>query len=310
MKVIDLFCGAGGFSHGFHQAGFEIVLGVDNDPTVKDTFLANHPDAEFIHSDVIDLDQDLLESYETPHVLLGSPPCINFTLINTDREPDKGLELVKEFLRIKDIIQPRGWIMENVAVAEKPIRSLIPNVRAEILDAADFGVPQFRKRMFLGNHASAIPTHTKHPGQTTMYGTTQSDWVRLRDVLDPMVNYGFIGKEREAKLIRLKETRTSGNDVRIGTVPYPDILDKPSRTLLAKISKVNRNTIVVEVNGRRRLLSLKERSRIQGFPDSFLWFGTPSMIERHIGNAVCPPVARALAESLLKRWTIYDTFKK
>ena len=300
-KLIDLFCGAGGFSHGFHQAGFEIVLGVDNDPTVEDTFLVNHPDAEFINSDVRDLDQDLWESYDCPDVLLGSPPCVDFTLINTDRDPDKGLELVKEFLRIKDILQPRVWIMENVSVAEAPIRSLLPNIRALVLDAVDFGVPQFRKRLFLGNHAGAIPTHSMFSGQRTLLGTSLRPWVHLREILDPTVNYGFIGPERERKLIGLKETRVSGNDVRIGTVPYPDRLDKPSRTLLAKISKVNRNTIAVEVNGRRRLVSLKERSRIMGFPDSFLWFGTPSMIERHIGNAVCPPVSKALAESILKR---------
>lgn len=299
-KVIDLFCGAGGFSHGFQEAGFEIVLGIDNDPTVIDTFRANHPDADFILSDMRHVREDMLESYAKPDVLIGSPPCVDFSLINTDRDPKgKGMELVKEYLRIRDILDPSRWILENVSESEPFIRSLIPSAKYAVLDAVDFGAPQFRKRVFFGDFLYPIPTHCEMEGQMTLFGSVREKWRTLREVVDFSVNYGFIGPEREAKLIRLKNTRVSGNDVRIGTVPYPDPLDRPSRTLLAKISKVNRNTIVIEVPEGKRLISLKERARIQGFPDSFRWFGTTSHIERHIGNAVPPPLSKALALPLL-----------
>lgn len=302
MRVFDLFCGVGGFSHGFQEAGFKIVLGIDNDPSVGDTFLANHPGTKFINKDIRDVSDAFLQQFGPCDVLIGSPPCVDFSLINTDRDPDKGLELVREFMRIKQEVCPKVWVMENVAVAEKYVRSIVPYIKAEILDAADFGVPQFRRRMFLGNYARPTPTHHEFPGQMTLVDTELLPWLKLGDVIDHTVNTGFIGWKREETMERLKKAHKSGSGIRVGKVPYPDLLDKPSRTLLAKISKVNRNTIVVESRNLRRLLSLKERAIIQGFPDDFIWFGTVSQIERHIGNAVPPPVAKAIAEAISNSW--------
>jgi len=185
---------------------------------------------------------------------------------------------VREFLRIRDILQPKYWIMENVVPAMRFIRSLVPYVHAEILDAADFGVPQFRRRVFFGNHPTSTPTHNQIGGQLTLGGDILSRWRTLGDIIDSSVNFGFIGAERDRKLAALKQSRTSKNNIVCGNVTYPDQLDKPSRTLLAKISKANRSTIVIELNGRRRLLNIKEKARLQGFPDSFSWFGTPSKI--------------------------------
>jgi DNA (cytosine-5)-methyltransferase 1 len=306
MRVFDLFCGVGGFSSGFQAAGFDIVLGIDTDLTCRDSFEANHRRAVFIEKDIRDITDEYLQQYGPCDVLIGSPPCVDFSLVNTDRDPDKGLELVKEFMRIKELLNPKVWVMENVAVAEKYARRLVPYLRADILDAVDFGVPQFRRRMFLGNYPSPLQTHCEFPGQMTLVGTTLEPWRKLRDVLDPTVRTGFIGKNRESTMVRLKRRHRSSTGVRVGEVPYPDPIDKPSRTLLAKISKVNRNTIVVDTGNGRRLLSLEERARIQGFPDDFKWFGTSSQIERHVGNAVPPPVARAIAEAIIAKWEYHQ----
>jgi len=300
LTVVDLFCGAGGFSFGFRQEGFDIILGIDSELAVKDTFRANHPGAEFLHSDMRMVNSESLYSFGPVDVLIGSPPCIDFSLMSTSsRDPEKGLELVREFLRIRDILQPKYWIMENVVPAMRFIRSLVPYVHTEILDAVDFGVPQFRRRVFFGNHPSSTPTHNQIGGQLTLGGDILSRWRTLGDIIDSSVNFGFIGAERDRKLAALKQSRTSKNNIVCGNVIYPDPLDKPSRTLLAKISKANRSTIVIELNG-RRLLSIKEKARLQGFPDSFSWFGTPSKIEIMIGNAVPPPVSRAIAKAILQ----------
>lgn len=302
LTVVDLFCGAGGFSYGFRQEEFDIILGIDNDLAVQDTFLANHPGAEFLHSDMKKVNSESLYSFGPVDVLIGSPPCGDFSLMSTDsRNPDKGLKLVREFLRIKNILQPKYWVMENVVPAEKFIRSLVPNIRAEILDTVNFGVPQFRRRMFLGNHPTSTPTHHQIDGQLTLASNVLSRWRTLGEIIDSSVNFGFIGAERNSKLAALKQSHTSKNNIVCGNVIYPDPLDKPSRTLLAKISKANRSTMVIELNGRRRLLSIKEKARLQGFPDSFLWFGTPSKIEIMIGNAVPPPVAKAIAKAILQK---------
>jgi len=73
LTVVDLFCGAGGFSHGFQQEGFDIVLGIDSELTVKDTFLANHPGTEFLHNDMRKVSSELLSSFGPVDVLIGSP---------------------------------------------------------------------------------------------------------------------------------------------------------------------------------------------------------------------------------------------
>ena len=302
LTVVDLFCGAGGFSYGFRQEGFEVILGIDNNLAVKETFLANHPGAEFLHSDMRTVNSEILYRFGHVDVLIGSPPCVDFSLMSTDsRDPHKGLELVREFLRIKDMLQPKYWILENVVPAEKFIRSLVPDMRAEILDAVNFGVPQFRSRIFLGNHPKSTPTHHQIDGQLTLGSDILSRWRTLGDIIDSSVNFGFIGAERNRKLAALKMSRTSKNNIVCGNIVYPDPLDKPSRTLLAKISKANRSTMAIEMNGRRRLLSIKEKARLQGFPDSFLWFGVSSKIEVMIGNAVPPPVAKAIAKAILRK---------
>jgi len=113
MKVIDLFCGCGGFSHGFNQAGHEIVLGIDFDKRVEKTYTQNHPDTEFIRSDIRDLDAG---SYlrKACDIVIGSPPCPNFSIANNKADITRGMILVKEFLKWVDVLKPKWWIMENV----------------------------------------------------------------------------------------------------------------------------------------------------------------------------------------------------
>jgi len=76
LMVLDLFCGAGGFSHGFQRAGSKIKYGIDSNKHVQETFEKNHPDAEFILSDITELDP---KDFSDVDIVIGSPPCPEFS---------------------------------------------------------------------------------------------------------------------------------------------------------------------------------------------------------------------------------------
>ena len=307
LKVLDLFCGAGGFSSGFQEAGFEICLGVDDWKDCKRTFQVNHPEADFWLQDINQIDPEqfaecIKDRYGKIDVLLGSPPCVEFSTVNPDRDPEKGLELVKAFLEIVDWIHPRFWIMENTHYAKKYIRRLVPyQMRSIVINAADFGVPQIRKRCFFGTFPLPEPTHTNDPYQTTLAGNKLHSWTTLGEVLESNIPYGFLNPHQEATAIRLKTRKTTNQGTPITPVSYPDKLDRPSRVIMASIAMSNRSTIMVAPNGFPRNLTFIERSRVQGFPRSFKWFGSATSIRKQIGNAVCPPVALAFAKAIMKR---------
>ena len=136
---IDLFCGCGGFSEGFRQAGFDIILGIDKEKTALKSFKRNH-NCEVLKMDIRDV-----AKLPKSTVIIGSPPCQNFSSLNTNKDVDKGLELVHEFERIIELNNPQYWVWENVEFVKKLYRS------ASILNSWDFGLAQRRKRAFIAN---------------------------------------------------------------------------------------------------------------------------------------------------------------
>lgn len=141
MKVVDLFCGAGGFSEGFRQAGFDIVAGVDNWVVALQSYKKNFPEAKIIYKDVCYLNVNELPAFD---VLIGSPPCQEWSIGKQGKRTfDK--KLIRAFEKAVETMKPRYWVWECVPETIK----LIDNCSYEaILDANDFGVPQVRKRAF------------------------------------------------------------------------------------------------------------------------------------------------------------------
>ncbi len=104
-KILDLFCGAGGFSKGFQMAGYTKGLGIDFEKHVKETFENNHPDYEFILSDIKELNP---EDYTDFDIVIGSPPCKMFSVANKSPNPEKGMELVNIYRHWVYVIKPDG----------------------------------------------------------------------------------------------------------------------------------------------------------------------------------------------------------
>lgn len=175
LKAIDLFCGAGGLSEGFRQAGFEILLGQDNDAAAGATFSSTNPQANFIGGPIQNVTcSDLLKAAGLKRgevdVLIGGPPCQGYSVYNHQRgESDPRAGLFREYLRIVEGLQPKWLVMENVtgitSIAnggvvreiEEAMDKLGYRVEMRILKAEEFGVPQERRRVFF------IATNTDKP---------------------------------------------------------------------------------------------------------------------------------------------------
>lgn len=173
LTSISLFTGAGGFDLGFAQAGFDVRVMVENEENACDTLHLNmerfddYTKPEILQEDIRDLEtQEILEAADLkkgePTVVYGGPPCQGFSHSNRNRsKDDERNALYLEMVRVVDEAKPVFFIMENVkglATMDdgevikqvcRDFRDCGYNVRWDILDAADYGVPQHRERVFI-----------------------------------------------------------------------------------------------------------------------------------------------------------------
>ena len=165
-NVVDLFCGCGGLSRGFIDAGFNVSLGVDFDEMTLKTFTYNHNDASAIKLDLSDIGnvdeiKKIIEQKgERIDVLVGGPPCQGFSLAGPRQIDDSRNKLYQAMVKTASILKPKVIVLENVPgmiqlhnglVAKKitdDFGKIGYNMTYKILYAPDYGVPQIRKRVF------------------------------------------------------------------------------------------------------------------------------------------------------------------
>ena len=168
--VLDLFCGAGGLSRGFIDAGFSVVLGVDFDDMALKTFSCNHEGAVGMKLDLFNLDNvNIIKEFFDSHgysldVLVGGPPCQGFSLAGPRQIDDSRNVLYRAMVKTAEVLKPKVVVIENVPgmiqlhgglVKEKVLSdfSKLGYTMAEpkVLYAPDYGIPQIRKRVvFVG----------------------------------------------------------------------------------------------------------------------------------------------------------------
>lgn len=167
LRAIDLFCGAGGLTQGLRNAGFRVIGAIDCDELAVESYVMNHPRTWVWEEDITQLppksvmDELSLEKGELD-LLAGCPPCQGFSAMRTHNgkldvaDPDN--ELVFEFLRYVRALRPRALMMENVPALRddarmdqirRSLRALGYSLIDDVLDTADYGVPQRRKRFIL-----------------------------------------------------------------------------------------------------------------------------------------------------------------
>ncbi len=313
IRAFDMFCGAGGGSAGARDAGAEIVVGVDMCAIAAKTFSTNFPEARVIAER---LESVPLGSLKTEigeiDLLLASPECTNHTCAKGGAPRDEASRATAMLVvSYAQALRPRWLVLENVihmrpwsryGELKHELGNLGYRLHEHVLDSADFGVPQRRRRLFLvGDRArNPNPVIHKRPCQRkTVKSILDSvgvwktsalfDERRATATLE-RAQRGFQALGEEASFLLVYY----GNDGSGGWQP----LDRPLRT----ITTVDRFALVQHDGreSRMRMLQVPELKRAMGFDESFkLLIGTRRDRVRLLGNGVCPPVMTAVVKSLI-----------
>ncbi|MBO0602634.1 DNA cytosine methyltransferase [Sporosarcina sp. E16_3] len=163
--VIDMFCGCGGLSKGFIDAGYEVLLGVDNNIPALKTFKENHDGAVAMDGDLFQgstiLEMASLTNNKSIDLIIGGPPCQGFSLTGKRDENDERNKLFQAMVNAVDFFQPKAFVLENVPglatlyngkakeAIIKEFTDLGYTISYEVLYAPDYGIPQIRKRLFI-----------------------------------------------------------------------------------------------------------------------------------------------------------------
>ena len=168
MRIIDLFAGCGGLSKGFEMAGFEIPGFVEFwDPAIK-THKRNFPNSILLGKDITEISNDDIKDIQNKigkiDGIVGGPPCQGFSTIGKRDKNDPRNSLFKDFLRFVDVLEPKFFLMENVRgilstktqenefvieIIINEFEKLGYKADFKLLNAADYGVPQMRNRVFV-----------------------------------------------------------------------------------------------------------------------------------------------------------------
>lgn len=226
LKAIDLFCGCGGFSYGFQEAGFEMLLGIDmwKDATV--TYKHNFPNATVINDDIENVSAEQITNKigvcaDDIDVIIGGPPCQGFSLSGKRMIDDPRNRLYKSFVNLVKCIQPKLFVMENVPglirlfggkIKEQVLEdfsALGYQVKVELLSSEMYGVPQQRKRVFfVGINKEKIKNTYEFDYPKPRYGEGLKKVVTCEEAisdLDFVSNDMFLGEDIPYKLPAMSE---------------------------------------------------------------------------------------------------------
>lgn len=321
MRAIDVYSGMGGWSAGLRCAGIEVVEAYEIWPAAVETYNTNLG-TKHTPTDVRAL--NLRHLPKNIQIVVGSPPCTEFSYSNKGGggNVSEGLKDVVRFFEIVETVKPRYWLMENVPRAAEVIRkglrkrghplyrfrSLNPEI--EILDMADFGLPQSRTRCFVGVFPFEILESYKTSAGRKTLGDVTGALAAGADVYDPIWKFKLSRRQLtemepepplNAEQLRMNREAKRYHPV-YNDMAFPDRLDRPSRTITATCTRVSRESIVIAEhrNGPVRRLTVRERASLQGFPITYQFYGkTHSQKIKMIGNAV-PPLFSYLAGRAIK----------
>ncbi|MEM1338695.1 MAG: DNA cytosine methyltransferase [Bacteroidota bacterium] len=342
LKVIDFFSGAGGFSEGFRQAGFDVILAIDNWQIAVDTHNENHPDGLAIKDDVIRIsnlpDNDFHKLIPDTEVIIGSPPCTDFSNSNKSGNGDKskGIELVEAYLRIvarkkfKRRSKLKYWILENVPKIQNHIQEsysakdlglkglwslIVMSGNSGVYNAKYFGVPSNRKRYFCGEFPEPKRTIDDDSKLILLKDIIQALGAPKeklhQKILDPIYNIKLAGEDvsdhhytqllsdfEKKKAKRLKQDKGY-----MGKMSFPENPEKPARTIMATMSFTSRECFVLgDDYSKLRAPTIREVASLMSFPIDYKFYGSSLGTKyRMIGNAVPPKMAIALAKGILNK---------
>lgn len=290
IKTLDLFCGCGGLSLGFQEAGFEILKSFDNWDKAVDIYNKNFTHkAELI--DAYDLTPDALNSY-SPDIIIGGPPCQDYSSAGKQDESLGRANLTIRYAELVCAVKPNWFVMENVdrIIKSKTLPKALSMFRDAgyglsqiILDASLCGVPQKRKRFFLIGHLCDTDDFLSASLNNDLAPKSMTVREYLGDEFQTDFYYRHPRSYARRGIFSIDEPSPT---IRGVNRPIPPSYEFHAGDATNDLSKV-------------RPLTTKERARIQTFPKSFIFDGGKTDLEQMIGNAVPVNLARYVAVHLL-----------
>lgn len=331
--AIDIFSGGGGLTVGLKRAGFRVVAAVENEPHAFATFKANHPEVHGFKQDVRTVDGASLKRCSPTgavDLIAGCPPCQGFSSLTSKyRSPDPRNELVREMARLVEEVQPRAVMMENVpglaAKGEPLFTEFVTKLRDlgyqpawDVLQVADFGVPQSRRRLvLLAGRGFDIdlpaPTHSRTAVDE------RKPWRTLRDAIGSLepplvlsdavarggpeqVGWHVVRELSPQNVRRMKSAKPGKSWATIPNEARPKCHQNVDGPFFSNVyGRMSWDEVAVTITsgcttfskGRfghpdeDRTISVLEAARIQTFPDDYI-FDTPYMeyVCKIVGNAL------------------------
>ena len=343
--VIDLFAGVGGLSLGFEMEGFDILLANEFDQSIATAYKENHKSTNVVVGDITSLDLSKVfgEYVNKIDVVIGGPPCQGFSqkgkrkTINDERN-----FLFKHYVEVVKFVKPKYFVMENVPnllTAEKgfflnEIKGLFKgygySIRYGILNAADYGVPQNRRRAIIIGKYLATPPELPLPCKQKV-----TIWDAISDVAylesgegefeqeyrnSPKSDYEKKMRKGSKILYNHMATKHSALALeRLSLIPPnagKEVLPKEHITksvYSGTWSRMKQNDVAVTITTRfdtpssgkfthpflNRAITVREAARLQSFPDTFKFIGSKMSQMKQVGNAVPPLLARKIARVIM-----------
>ncbi|HEX3737803.1 MAG TPA: DNA cytosine methyltransferase [Solirubrobacterales bacterium] len=336
LTIVDLFAGCGGMTRGFEDSGaFRSVFAVEFDRDAAATYAANF--GEHVACGPI----EDVAAFPAADVVIGGPPCQGFSPLNRTAVGFERRGLWREYLRALAAARPRAFVMENVpellrsaeyAEFRRRAEALGFRIEGEVLNAADFGVPQRRRRAIVigvrsGPIAWPAPTHTENPSPSP--SAELAPWATFREAVEELSlapdgrRWHRPRKPRPESVRRYKAVPRDGGDRfamqrnldRAGLghlVPRcwrekptgtTDVFgrlwwDRPALTIRTEFYKPEKGRYLHP--SAHRPITVREAARLMSFPDDLVLPEEQAMssIARQIGNAVPPLLACRIAEAL------------
>ncbi|RUO24461.1 DNA (cytosine-5-)-methyltransferase [Aliidiomarina minuta] len=348
LKTISLYTGAGGLDLGLEAAGFETTVAVEFNKWACETINHNRPQWNALHRDIHDVpSSEIVEvggfSNEEPSLLIGGPPCQPFSKAaywskgDTKRLDDPRADTLTAYLRVLRDLKPKAFLMENVfGITYKGkdeaidlLKGIISKINSEegtnynfnlgVINAADFGVPQVRERVFIiGSRDGAefkfpIPTHKK-PEDCDNDLFPLENWRTAWDAIGDLNSLNHADIAATGKWADLLPSIPEGKNYLHHTnrgdglplfgwrTRYWSFLlklakNKPSWTIQAQPGSA-----IGPFHWKNRRLSTRELCRFQTFPDDYEILGGRTEVQRQLGNAVPSLIGEILGREIKRQF--------
>ncbi len=344
-KAIDLFAGVGGLSLGFEMAGFDVLLAVECDASIAAAYKLNHPKTKILIEDIrrLPLEETFSEYVNKVDIVFGGPPCQGFSQKGQRKTiRDERNFLFKYFISVVAYLRPQYFVMENVpnlltteqSYFKKEIEALFERygyyLETGVLNAADYGVPQNRRRaVIIGKRDVSAPQLPKPLDKQVTIWEAISDLAYLGSGEgDEISDYRLPVDSAYEKKLR-KGSNTLYNHIatrhsavtleRLWMIPPnsgKEVLPKEHLTksiYSGTWTRMGKDEISVTITTRfdtpssgkfthpylHRAITVREAARIQSFPDEFRFVGTKSSQMKQVGNAVPPLLAYSIAKVIM-----------